>query len=289
MKGEGQAIAHGAVTILNAFATGKGGALGVDLWTRAHVSLREGAGEIVGTERDSQDHHKLTLTVARRTLQHYDYSERVSGQVTTKSNIPLAVGLKSSSATANAVALATASALGENIDDDTLLRIGIEASIECGASLTGAYDDSYASYHGGAVITDNELRRVEKIIKLPSEVELLILVPERKRFTGSLDRSSFFPIRSISEIAYEQALKGKIWDAMTLNGLAVSAILGENPNPALSAIQAGALGSGLTGKGPALVAAVESGMSDNVRQSLSKFDGRILETKPNFSKAVIES
>lgn len=289
MKGEGQAIAHGAVTILNAFATGKGGALGIDLWTRAHVALREGPGEIVGTELDSQDQNRLAVTVARRITEHFGYGERVAGEVTTKSNIPIAVGLKSSSAAANAVALATTSALGENIDEDTLLRIGIDASIECGTSLTGAFDDSYASYHGGAVVTDNELRTVQKIIKLPSEVELLILVPERKRFTGSLDRSSFSPIRSISEIAHEQALKGKIWDAMTLNGLAVSAILGENPNPALSAIQAGALGSGLTGKGPALVAAVEHEMLDKVRHQLSKFDGRILETKPNFSKAVIES
>ena len=289
MKGEGQAVAHGGVTILNAFATGKGGALGIDLWTRARVALRDRSGEIVGTELDSRDQNKLSVIVARRVTEHFGYRERVSGEVTTKSNIPLAVGLKSSSAAANAVAMATASALGENIDDDTLLRIGINASIECGASLTGAYDDSYASYYGGAVITDNELRKVQKIIDVPKDVELLILVPKRKRFTGSLDRSSFFPIRSISEIAHEQALKGKIWDAMTLNGLAVSAVLGEDPNPALSAIQAGALGSGLTGKGPALVAAVENGMSHKVRQSLSKFDGQILETKPNFSKAVIES
>ena len=289
MKGEGQAIAHGAVTILNAFATGKGGALGIDLWTRAHVALREGSGEIIGTELDSKDQNKLSVTVARRIIEHFGCRERVSGKVTTKSNIPLAVGLKSSSAAANAVALATASALGENVDDDALLGIGIEASMECGTSLTGAYDDSYASYHGGAVITDNELRKVQKIIKLPRNVEILILVPERKRFTGSLDRSRFSSIRSISEIAYEQALRGKIWDALTLNGLAVSAVLGEDPSPALSAIQAGALGSGLTGKGPALVAVVEDGVSGKVRQSLSKFDGQILETKPNFSKAVIES
>ncbi|HEX4922379.1 MAG TPA: shikimate kinase, partial [Candidatus Bathyarchaeia archaeon] len=238
MKGEGQAIAHGAVTILNAFATGKGGALGIDLWTRAHVALHEGSGEIIGTELDSQDQNKLSVTVARRIIEHFGYRERVSGKVTTKSNIPLAVGLKSSSAAANAVALATASALGENVDDETLLRIGIDASMECGTSLTGAFDDSYASYHGGAVITDNELRKVQKIIKPPRNVEILILVPERKRFTGSLDRSSFSSIRGISEIAYEQALQGKIWDALTLNGLAVSAVLGEDPSPALSAIQA---------------------------------------------------
>ena len=52
---------------------------------------------------------------------------------------------------------------------------------------------------------------------------------------------------------------------------------------------AGALGAGLTGKGPAIVAVAERRQSDLVRESLSKFRGQIIESKPNFSKAVIES
>ena len=81
---------------------------------------------------------------------------------------------------------------------------------------------------------------------------------------------------------------GHVWDALTLNGLAISSILGEDPRPALSAIEAGALGAGLSGKGPSIAAIVEEDSLERVRQTLEKFPGRIIEAKPNFSKAVIE-
>src|SRR3989442_14853729 len=251
MKGGGQALSHGAISILNAFPTGKGGALGVDLWTRAKVSLREGPGRISGfISSDPEESNKLAVTVVQKVLEHYGYERTLQGEVITSSNIPTAVGLKSSSAAANAVALATVSALEEERDDDTLVAIGVEASIESGVSLTGAYDDSFASYHGGAVLTDNDHRKVKKILKIPRDFKVLILVPSRKTRTGQLDRTKFAPIRRISEIAYSEASNGHVWDALTLNGLALSSILGEDPRPALSAIEAVGYGPAPIPEGP---------------------------------------
>jgi shikimate kinase len=290
MKGNGQAVAHGAASILNAFATGKGAAIGVDLWTRARVRLEDARGKVSGlAASNQQESSKLTTTVVEKVLQHYGYEEKLRGEVTTSSNIPTAVGLKSSSAAANAAALATASALDQEPNEDILLEIGIEASLECGVSLTGAYDDAYASWNGGAVMADNEKRRVEKILKIPENIRIIILVPPRQTLTGSLDRSRFASIKRISELAYSEAGNGHIWDALTLNGLAVSAVLGEDPRPALCAINAGALGAGLSGKGPAVVAVVEEDNSKKVRQALEKFNLRIIETRPNLSKARVET
>jgi len=290
MKGTGQALSHGAISILNAFPTGKGGALGVDLWTRAKVSLREGPGQISGfISSDPHESNKLAIAVVEKTLAHYGYERRLQGEVIISSNIPTAVGLKSSSAAANAVALATVSALDEEPDDDTLITIGVEASIESGVSLTGAYDDSFASYHGGAVLTDNDHRKVEKILKIPRDIRILILVPPRKTRTGQLDRAKFSPIRRISELAYSEASDGHIWDALTLNGLAVSSVLGEDSRPALLAIEAGAFGAGLSGKGPAVAAIVDESTLKAVRHVFAKFDGRVIETNPNFSRASIET
>ena len=289
MKGTGQALSHGAITILNAFPTGKGGALGIDLWTRAKVSLTEGHGHVSGfVSSDPDESNELAITTVRKTLEHYRLEEKLQGEVITSSNIPAAVGLKSSSAAANAVSLATTAALGQEADDDTLVRIGIEASIECGVSLTGALDDSYASYHGGAVLTDNDRRTVEKILKIRRDINILVLVPPRKTRTEHLDRSRFLPLQRISQIAYGEASNGHVWDALTLNGLAISSVLGEDPRPALAAIEAGALGAGLSGKGPAVAAIVEDNLRQ-VRKALEKFEGKIIETTPNFSKAVIES
>jgi len=78
----------------------------------------------------------FAIAVVQKTLEHYGYERKLQGEVITSSNIPVAVGLKSSSAAANAVTLATASAIDEKIDDDTLVGIGIDASIESGVSLT---------------------------------------------------------------------------------------------------------------------------------------------------------
>jgi shikimate kinase len=290
MKGTGQAVAHGAVTILNAFATGKGAAMGVDLWTRAKVTLQDGRGESFGlVASDPQGSSKLAVKVVEKVLEHYGYGGKLHGEVVTSSNIPTAVGLKSSSAAANAVALATSSALDREPDDDVLVEIGIDASLECGVSLTGAYDDSFASWHGGAVLTDNERRKVEKILKLPNDIRIIILVPPRKTQTSSLDRCMFAPVKRISELAYLEAGNGHVWDALTLNGLAFSAVLGEDPRPALSAIDAGALGAGLSGKGPAVVAAVQEKDSKRVCQAFEKFEGRIIETEPNYSRACVET
>jgi len=290
MKGTGQALSHGAISILNAFPTGKGGALGVDLWTRAKVSLREGPGPISGfVSSDPEESNMFAIAVVQKTLEHYGYERKLQGEVITSSNIPVAVGLKSSSAAANAVTLATASAIDEKIDDDTLVGIGIDASIESGVSLTGAYDDSFASYHGGAVLTDNDHRKVEKILKIPKDLKVLMLVPPRKTRTGQLDRTRFAPIRRISEMAYGEASNGHVWDALTLNGLAVASILGEDPRPALSAIEAGALGAGLSGKGPSVAAIVDEKTLKPVRQAFAKFDGRVLEANLNFSKALVET
>ena len=227
--------------------------------------------------------------MVEKVLEHYGYGEKLHGEVATSSNIPTAVGLKSSSAAANAVALATVSALDQEPDDDALVEIGVEASLECGVSLTGAYDDSFASWHGGAVLTDNDRRKVEKVLKVPENIRIIILVPPRQTLTGNLDRRRFAPVKRISELAYIEADNGHVWDALTLNGLAFSAVLGEDPRPALAAIEAGALGAGLSGKGPAVVAAVEEKDSKRVRQAFEKFDGRIIETEPNYSRACVET
>src|SRR5689334_7977202 len=105
MKNSGQAVAHGAASILNEFATGKGAALGVDLWTRAKVSLKGGTGKTLGlVASDPQTPSNLANLVVEKVLSRYGYESKLHGEVITSSNIPTAVGLKSSSAAANAVA-----------------------------------------------------------------------------------------------------------------------------------------------------------------------------------------
>ncbi len=115
MTKEATAIAHGAATIVNAMALGKGAAFGVDLFTKAQVELTDEVAifnaEIVSDPKESTV--LMEKTVAR-VLQYFKAERRFGAKVKTWSNIPIAKGLKSSSAAANAVALATIAALGRN-------------------------------------------------------------------------------------------------------------------------------------------------------------------------------
>ena len=226
--------------------------------------------------------------VVKRTLEKYSNKTEFHGEVETSSSIPARSGLKSSSAAANAIALATISAIGEEPHDDELIKIGIEASIESGVSLTGGFDDSYASYYGGAVLADNNKRSVEIVPTISKDLRIIILVPGVRNGQVPLDPSYFSSIRIISQVAYREATNGKLWDALTLNGLAFTSILGQNPGPALASIAAGALGAGLSGKGPAIAAVTTDEKATQVRSSLERFDGQIIETRPSFEKASIK-
>src|SRR3989442_5579379 len=288
MKGTGQAVAYGAVSILNALSTGKGGALSIDLSTRARVVLRDGQGPILSDNGHPEAPTSLAPLVVSKILEYYGYAGKVHGKVQTSSNIPEAVGLKSSSAATNAVALATASALDEQVQDANLVRIGMEASIESGVSLTGAFDDAIASFHGGANITDNNNRVIEKTLEIPADVQIYVLVSSPRESRIGLEPSKYSSIKRIMELAYSEALNGQIWDALTLNGIAYSSILGRDSRPALSAIEAGALGAGLSGKGPAITAVANPEASEKVRKALKIFNGQLIETRPNFNKASIE-
>ena len=65
-------------------------------------------------------------------------------KVNVKSQIPAGVGLKSSSAVSSALALACSGLVGNDLDDNVILKSAIRASLDAGVTITGAYDDSTA-------------------------------------------------------------------------------------------------------------------------------------------------
>jgi len=204
--------------------------------------------------------------------------------VETRSNLPVARGLSSSSACSNAVVLATASALGKldyDIDPDSvLLSAGIDASMEAGVTVTGAFDDASASFYGGAVITDNARREILRREGMP-ELEVAILVPDEKSYSGKVDLERIRLLAPQVGIAHREALEGDIFRAMTLNGLIYCASLGYNPHPAMVALESGALAAGLSGKGPAFVAIGED--VSGVARAWGDLEGEVIRTRVDNS------
>jgi len=286
LTGRAEAISHGAATVINAIATGNGAAVGVDLWTKATVTRTDEAGHVdVTICSDSSENPALAQKTVERILKHFGLEKEFGAKVETTSNIPVAKGLKSSSAAANAIALATTASLERSLDDVALVKLGVDGALDAKVTITGAFDDACASYFGGVVITDNMERRIIKRFELTEAIAVLFYVPSKKTYTVSSDVKRMKIMASAVKIAYNQALNGNYWAALTMNGLIYSSALGYDSSPAVDALTAGALAAGLSGTGPAVSAIVPEDKIDLVKELWRKREGEILEARINQEKA----
>ena len=288
LTGNATAIAYGAATIVNAIALGTGAAFGVDLWTKAEVKLTEEPcvfkAEITSDQKESTVLIEKTVS---RVLQKFSLHKSFGAKIKTWSNIPIAKGLKSSSVAANAVALATIAALGKTLSDLDIVNLGVDAAFDAKVTVTGAFDDACASYFGGIVITDNLNRTIVKQLPFAEDLVVLFHVPPQKAYTADSNVNRLKTIKPLVEVAYKEALKGKVWEALTLNGLIYSSASGYNPAIAVDALAAGAIASGLCGKGPSVTAVTPADKVDSVRAALQRYSGEILQAQLNQKKAQV--
>ncbi|TKX56442.1 shikimate kinase [Halorubrum sp. SS7] len=272
---EGQAAALGAGTVLNALATGTGAAFGLDVETRATVELDPAADGVEGeiAEDAAADTDLIERCVALATDR---WGDGEGGRVRTDSDVPLAAGLKSSSAAANAAVLATCDALGlavgdggrasddavaDDPDDPAVdvtrlaaCRLGVRAAREAGVTVTGAFDDATASMLGGVTVTDNgadELRRREAV-----DWDALVWTPPERAYSADADVARCEAVAPMADLVADLALDGRYGEAMTVNGLAFSAALGFDADPAVEAMPH-ATAVSLSGTGPSVVAVAD--------------------------------
>ncbi|MBA1342695.1 MAG: Shikimate kinase [ANME-2 cluster archaeon] len=279
----GHGCANGAGTIVNAIAIWKGAAFCIDLKTTADVNLDEcsdagdgDAGRIIGRieNADTADTALITRCVSL-VLDRFGY--RCDGVVTTRSEIPIARGLKSSSAAANATVLATLDAIGETLPLMDVVSMGVRAALDVGVTITGAFDDACASALGGIVITDN--RNMELVERLVYESDVLIYLPEEKAFTADTDVTRSKAIAPLVEVAYRLALDHDFENAMTLNGLLYCAALGFDTEIVMGALEIGVLGVGLSGTGSAYTALVGRDQIQELKGCWSDMGGSVIQTR----------
>jgi len=282
----GKAIAYGAVTIINAISCGFGAALGVDLRTKATVKLTGEHSHVEG--RILSDPEESTVLIEKTVSQvfrHFNLEHEHGAYVETESNIPIARGLKSSSVAANAITLATLAAIGKKVNNLTAVNIGVDAALDAGVTITGAFDDACTSLFGGIVITDNFKRKILKKVQPAEKHPILIHVPITKTYTANSNVERMKTIANEVKALHRMAFHGDWLAAMTLNGLLYSTILGYDSNIAVDALDAGALAAGLSGKGPAVAAVVPLEKVGSVKEVWEKYGGSIIETRINVEKA----
>jgi len=288
LNGKALAISHGAATIVNAIALGKGAAFGVDLFTKAQVELTEEP-HVIESEisSDPKENPILIEKTVLAVLRRFQVEKQFGAQVKTLSNIPIARGLKSSSAAANAVALATTAALGKTLDDLEVVKLGVQAAFDSKVTVTGAFDDACAAYFGGVVVTDNLNCKLVKHQILTEDFAVLFHVPPKKAYTADSNVNKLQTLKPQVEAAYNEALKGHFWGALTLNGLIYSAASCFNAKIAVDALAAGAKAAGLCGKGPATTAVVPKDKVDAVKAALQSYEGEVIQASLNHEKAKV--
>jgi shikimate kinase len=278
-----RAEVHGAVSIVNAIATGKGSALGISLKVTAEVEFQKGRGMWVITGRNGDD--ELIKNIIQKTIPKQIIE---SNMITIKvdSEIPIGYGLKSSSAVSNAVALACSQIEKEDdVNDYAILEVAVRSSLEAKVSLTGAYDDATACYFGGFTVTDNYSRRLVRRERAPENLYAIILLP------SNTSRGDVRKLSNLSDIfidAFRFAESGQYWKAMKLNGVLASAALSSSYIPVMVAMEHGALSASISGNGPSIAAVGYEDTVEPIVDALSKFEGKIIVSKVNNEKANVK-
>ncbi|WP_440989505.1 shikimate kinase [Haloarchaeobius baliensis] len=278
MDGQGRAIAPAAGTVCNALATGRGSAFAIDLETTATVDL-DASGEFHGEVVDAPDADTTLVercaALAVEAWAEHEDSHDVGATVRTESEVPMAAGLKSSSAAANATVLATADALGVDPDPLEACRLGVRAAREAGVTVTGAFDDASASMLGGVTVTDNE--RDELLSHEVVDWDVLVWWPDAQAFSADADVDRCKRVAPLADIVTDLALDGRYGEAMTVNGFAFCAALGFPTEPLLEGLPA-VDGVSLSGTGPSYVAVGDPDALESLAGHWNERDGTTWHT-----------
>jgi len=268
---DGQAAAPAAGTVLNALANGRGSAFALDEYTTATVELTERP-EVEGTVAGEPDADtELVETCLSRVTERFGDGQ--GGTVRTESDVPMASGLKSSSAAANATVLATLDALGvvEEVTREEAARVGVDAAREAGVTVTGAFDDASASMLGGVTVTDNTAD--ELLARVERAWDVLIYTPPERAYSADADVGRCRQVEPVADLAAELALGGDFGTAMTVNGLAFCAALDFPADPVVAAMDRVA-GVSLSGTGPSYTAVGTQAALEAVADRWAEYDGR---------------
>lgn len=294
----------GSATIVNAIATGSGSAFGINLDIVAEVRSTSSG---IKCSPDLDIDTSLMELCAKNVFNHYQINfednkedlrsvEDVIGiEISTKSDLPPASGLSSSSALSNAVTLAISELIVDEFDkkpmnDLEIVNLAIDSSLEAGVTITGAFDDATASYFGGVTVTDNINREIIIKEKMDNH-KLLIYMPNIDSMTANSDVKRMKLLAPLVEMAFEKASQKEYYTALNLNGILYSNALDFDTKIAIDALSAGAIASGLSGTGSAYVAIVDNEFKDNVKDIWNSYtdSGRIIETEvDNLGTSIIE-
>jgi shikimate kinase len=245
-----------AISIVNALPTGVGAAVGIELLARAEVELHP-AGSHGKWDVRVTDEARTPLVIGALTesLRRFAPGSSGTGKLALRSDIPIARGLKSSSAVSSAIVLAVARATDNAVPPIEVARISAAVSLAAGVSATGALDDALAGLTPGIVVTDNRRGTLLKSYPLGGNLGVALLIPAGSH-PPSPDRIAVFREEAMpGRTAVNAALEGQWATAMLENTRLVERVMGYDYRSLRDQLtNRGAIASGVSGLGPALAA-----------------------------------
>jgi shikimate kinase len=266
----GTARTSAAITITNALPTGVGCAAGIELRTEARVSLTaDGSGPSPALEIPRESRTPVVEESLRVGLSRYFSQPGVVARLSLRSEIPIARGLKSSSAVSTAILLAVARAAGQRPPLLEIARQSAEVGRRAGVSATGALDDALAGLEPGFVVTDNGRGEVLRRSDIDPGWGVVLYIPPQSHPPSPNLLSAFSSDRPAGELAARAAMGGDWATAMRLNTELVERTMGYSYGEIRDRLRTrGAFASGVSGLGPTLAAIAPAGRLPDLLRAL---------------------
>ncbi|MEE3269890.1 MAG: hypothetical protein VX204_02105 [Candidatus Thermoplasmatota archaeon] len=277
----GTGTANGGISVLHAAGLGKGCSVAIDLQCEARL--------VKGGNLPTDDHSGLLESVMRVWNDSgYPRFDGVGWEI--DSQIPIGQGLKSSAAVACAAIRALDHASWTGLSDYEVVDIAVEAQRRSGCTITGSMDDAWAAVSDGWKLVDPSVPSKESVL-MEGDLEegLEILIGLRGHRAISSDSIDFDSHSKLFERTLASLSNGSILSAISTNGMAVSAAMGDDESLRLcnSLIVNGALAAGISGYGPAVVAICHPD-SRGVGEILKDSCDRVIRTRFHISPVIDE-
>jgi shikimate kinase len=252
MRGLGRSSA--AVSVVNALSSGVGCAAGVRLYAAVSVELTDARSPSVVVEPEAS-RTPVVVASLERALARAAPGRAFSVYLEVDTEIPVAKGLKSSSAVSTATVRAVHRALEAPVPDEAVAALVAEVGREVGASATGAFDDAMAGLVPGFVVTDNRTDRLLRRVPADPEWTAVVHLPPGEHPPSPDVRERFRPWAREGAQAADAAVRGEWAEAMDRNTAVVERVMGYDYARLRQRLHgAGAVACGVSGMGPALVA-----------------------------------
>ncbi|MGI0155689.1 MAG: shikimate kinase [Thermoplasmata archaeon] len=268
----GVAETTAALTIVNVLPTGIGSAVGIDLKARAEVELHPaGSHGKWSVHVAPADRTPLIIASLAEALRQFAPGSSGTGELTLRSAIPPARGLKSSSAVSSAVVLAVARATDAPVGPMQVARLSAAVSRSVGVSATGALDDALAGLSTGVVVTDNRRDELLASYPLTSGLAAAIYIGPVTHRPSPEWVAAFGAEAARGRSAVDLAIAGEWAAAMEANSELVERVIGYDYSGLRAELhRRGAVASGVSGMGPALAAVAPP---DRLSEILRAFPG----------------